>query len=478
MEYEVVIGLEVHAELDTRTKIYCNCTTEFGGEPNTQCCPVCVGLPGAIPVLNKKVVEYAIKAGLAANCSIAKHSKQDRKNYFYPDLPKAYQISQDNLPLCMDGYLDIEAEGKTKAIRIDRIHIEEDAGKLLHSESSNDTLIDFNRSGVPLIEIVTAPDMRSSQEVKAFFEKLKTILEYTEVSDCKMQEGSLRADVNLSVRPRCQKSLGIRTEMKNLNSTRAIGRAVEHEAKRQIEQLEQGLVITQETRRWDDLKYESYPLRSKKEAQDYRFFADPDLCPFVIDDAWIDSINASIPELPDERKLRFTKQYKLPEYDAAYITTSKPLADYYESAAQKSKNPKAISNWIMGDVLNRLKDSSMEITNIPISPENLTKLIDLIDSNIISGRIAKQVFEIMWDTNDEPSVIVDKYELRVLSDSDTIKALVSEVIKDNPKAVDDIKDGKKRSIGFLVGQVMRKTNGKADPQIVNQLLSEEVSKLK
>lgn len=472
MKYEVVVGLEVHAELDTRTKIYCNCTTKFGAEPNTQCCPVCLGLPGAIPVLNKKVVEYAVKTGLATNCSITMLSKQDRKNYFYPDLPKAYQISQDDLPICTDGYLDIEVEGKTKRVGIHRIHIEEDAGKLIHSESNNDTLIDFNRAGVPLIEIVTAPDMHSSQEVKAFFEKLKTILEYTEVSDCKMQEGSLRADINLSVKPEGAKTLGTRTEMKNLNSTRAIVRAVEHESKRQIEQLEQGLLITQETRRWDDAKCESYPLRSKKEAHDYRFFAEPNLCSIIIDDAWLKRIRASIPELPDDKKVRFIKQYDLPEYDAAYITSSKPLADYFENAAKISKNPKAISNWIMGDVLNKLKEGGIQITGIPISAQRLTKLVDLIDSNIISSRIAKQVFEIMWDTNDEPDEIVEKYGLQVLSDSDTIKRIVNEVISENPKAVDDIKSGKKRSIGFLVGQVMRKTDGKADPRIVNQLLSE------
>lgn len=477
MQYEVVIGLEVHAELATRSKIYCSCTTEFGGAPNTHCCPVCTGMPGALPVLNKKVVEYAVKAGLAINCNIVPFSKQDRKNYFYPDLPKAYQTSQYDLPLCINGHLDIEVNGQTKKVGIHRIHIEEDAGKLIHDESNGDTLIDYNRCGVPLIEIVTTPDLRSAEEVKVFFEKLKTILEYTEVSDCKMQEGSLRADVNLSVRPQGQETLGTRTEMKNLNSVRAIVRAVEYEAKRQIEELKYGRTIIQETRRWDDAKGKSYSMRSKEEAHDYRYFPEPDLCPIEIDESWLNKIKASIPELVDEKKKRFIDKYELPEYDAAFITASKPLADYFEKAARKTNNPKAISNWLMGDVMKKLKDRNMEVSDIPISPENLAKLVDLIDSKIISNTIAKQVFEIMWNTNNEPSEIVEQESLCVVTDTEKIRNVVIKALDENPKAVEDFKNGKAKSAGFLVGQVMRKTHGKADPRIINQLLFEELKRL-
>jgi aspartyl-tRNA(Asn)/glutamyl-tRNA(Gln) amidotransferase subunit B len=477
VEYEVVIGLEIHAELDTRSKIYCGCTTEFGGEPNTHCCPICTGMPGVLPVLNKTVVEYAVRAGLAANCAISSFSKQDRKNYFYPDLPKAYQTSQYDLPLCKNGYLEIEVDGSVKKIGITRIHIEEDAGKLIHDESGKVSYVDYNRCGVPLIEIVTEPDMRSSAEVKAFFEKLKSILEYTSVSDCKMQEGSLRADVNLSVRPKGQKEFGTRTEIKNLNSVRAIVRAVDGEARRQISVLERNGVIVQETRRWDDEKGESYSMRDKEEAHDYRYFPEPDLTPVVVDEAWLDKIRSSIPELPDERRKRFIAEYGIPAYDAAFITGSKPLADFFEAAAKESKNAKAISNWIMGDVMKKLNDTGLEPLDMPIKPESLSRLVSLIDENVISGKIAKQVFEIMWDTGEDPADIVEKEGLKVVTDTEEIRSIVIQVISANPKSVEDYKSGKTKAIGFLVGQIMRETKGKADPQAVNRLLKEELDKL-
>jgi len=476
MEYEVVIGLEVHAELTTNSKIYCNCATRFGGEPNTRCCPVCTGMPGALPVLNKKVVEYAVKAGLATNCSITRYSRQDRKNYFYPDLPKAYQTSQQDRPLCTNGYLEIEVDGLLKKVGIHRIHIEEDAGKLIHNESGNNTLIDYNRCGVPLIEIVTRPELNSSAEVKVFIEKLKAILEYTEVSDCKMQEGSLRVDINLSVRPKGESTLGNRTEIKNLNSISAIVRAIEYEAKRQIDEVKKGRKIIQETRRWDDEKGVSFPMREKNETVDYRFFPEPDLCPIIIDEAWLNEIKSSVPELPDERKNRIIAEYKLPEYDANFITGSKTLADYFEKAACKSKNPKAISNWLMGDLSKKLKENNVEITNIPVTPENLAKLVEFIDSGVISGKIAKQVFEIMWVTSGDPAEIIENKGLRVINDADEIRKVVIKVFEENPKAIEDIRKGKEKSIGFLIGQVMRKTNGKAAPDIANQLIRKELDR--
>jgi aspartyl-tRNA(Asn)/glutamyl-tRNA(Gln) amidotransferase subunit B len=477
VEYEVVIGLEIHAELATKSKIYCGCTTEFGGEPNTHCCPGCMGMPGALSVLNKAVVEYAIKAGLATNCEISHYSRQDRKHYFYPDLAKAYQISQCDFPICRNGFLEINVNGDKKKIGITRIHIEEDAGKLIHDESGRGTFVDYNRSGVPLIEIVTEPDMRSSAEVKAFFEKLKAILEYTAVSDCKMQEGSLRADINLSVRPKGQSEFGVRTEMKNLNSIRAIVRAVEGEARRQILELEYGGIIEQETRRWDDIKGESYSMRTKEEATDYRYMPDPDLAPVYVEQAWIDEIRATIPELPDDRKNRFINEFGIPEYDASLITASKPLADFFEAAAKESENVKAVSNWIMGDLMKKLNDTGLEPSDIPFAPGNLSKLISLIDENVISGKIAKQVFEHMWDTGEDPADIVEKKGLKVVTDTEAIRSVVIKVISANPKSVEDYKSGKTKAMGFLIGQIMRETKGKADPQAVNRLLKAELDEL-
>lgn len=477
MDYEIVIGLEVHAELATKSKIYCSCTTEFGGDPNTHCCPICTGMPGVLPVLNKKVVEYAVKAGLATNCEIAEFSKQDRKNYFYPDLPKAYQVSQFDLPLCKNGYVDISVNGETKRIGLTRIHIEEDAGKLMHDEWETGTLVDYNRCGVPLIEIVSEPDIRSAEEAKAYFENLKAILEYIEVSDCKMQEGSLRADVNLSVRPVGQKEFGTRTEMKNLNSFRAIVRAIEGEAQRQIREIESGGVIVQETRRWDDNKGMSYAMRSKEEAHDYRYFPEPDLVPIVLEKEWIESVKASLPELPEARKSRYMGDFGLPEYDAGILTSSKALAGFFEEAVSKSNNAKVVSNWIMGDLMRRLKEKEMEADAIPFPPSNLAKLVTLIDKGTISGTIAKKVFDKMFDTGKDPETIVKEEGLEVVNDEGALVAIVKKVLENNPQSVADYKSGKEKAFGFLVGQSMKESRGKGNPQIINKLLKDELEKL-
>jgi aspartyl-tRNA(Asn)/glutamyl-tRNA(Gln) amidotransferase subunit B len=476
MEYEVVIGLEVHAELSTKSKIYCSCTTEFGGEPNTHACPICIGMPGVLPVLNKKVVEYAVRTGLATNCHIAQFSKQDRKNYFYPDLPKAFQTSQYDIPICSSGHIDIEVEGRTKRIGITRIHIEEDAGKLIHDDQQSASLIDFNRCGVPLIEIVSEPDMRSAQEVIAYLESLKAILEYIDVCNCKMQEGSLRADVNLSVRPIGQKEFGTRTEMKNLNSFKAIVRAVEGETKRQIEAIEGGADVLQETRRWDDVKGISYSMRSKEEAHDYRFFPEPDLMPIVIDDKWKQEIEESLPELPEVRKKRYISEFGLPNYDASILTGSKVLADFFEEAVKKFENKKAVANWIMGDLLRLLKEKEMEVEKIPFPAEYISKLVMLIDKGTISGTIAKKVFEKMFDQNRDPEIIVKEEGLEVLSDENTLVVVVKKVLQSNSPSVEDYRKGKQRAFGFLVGQVMKETKGKANPKIVNRILKEELEK--
>lgn len=476
MEYDIVIGLEIHSELATRSKIFCSCTTEFGGEVNTHCCPICTGMPGVLPVLNKNVVEYAVKAGLAMNCTIPEFSKQDRKNYFYPDLPKAYQVSQYDLPLCKNGYVDIETAAGQKRIGITRIHIEEDAGKLMHDEWDTGTLVDYNRCGVPLIEIVSEPDMRSAEEAKAFVENVKAILEYIEVSDCKMQEGSLRADVNLSVRPKGQEKFGTRTEMKNLNSFRSIVRAIENEAQRQIREIESGGVVVQETRRWDDNKGISYAMRSKEEAHDYRYFPEPDLVPIVVNAVWRESIRASLPELPEARRKRYVSEYGLPEYDAGVLTSSKCLADFFEQAAGKSANVKAVSNWIMGDLMRILKDKELEADRIPFPGEFLARMVALIDKGTISGSIAKKVFEKMFETGKDPETIVKEEGLEVVSDEGTLVAIVRKILDGNPQSVADYKSGKEKAFGFLVGQAMKETRGKANPQLINKILKEELEK--
>ena len=475
LNYETVIGLEVHAELSTNTKIFCDCTTKFGGEENTHCCPICTGMPGALPVLNKKVVDYAIKAGLATNCSITPFGKQDRKNYFYPDLPKAYQVSQYDLPICQNGYIDIEVEGQKKRIGITRIHIEEDAGKLMHDEEGMSSLVDYNRGGVPLIEIVTEPDMRSPEEAKAFLKALKAILQYIDVSDCKMQEGSLRCDVNLSIRPIGQEAFGTRTEMKNINSFKAAVRAMAYEAKRQADLIASGEKVQQETRRWDDAKGKGYAMRSKEEAHDYRYFPEPDLVPIVIDEAWIEDIRKTLPELPDARKQRYISEYKLPAYDAELLTSSRTLAEFFDACIAQGAQAKTVSNWLMGDLMRILNDKEMEPEEIPFPAQYIAKLLSLIEKGTISGSIAKKVLDTMFAENKDPEQIVKEKGLVQINDASQLTQIVQGVLDNNPKSVEDYKSGKKQVVGFLVGQVMKETKGKANPQMVNQLLQQTLS---
>jgi len=476
MNYETVIGLEVHAELSTASKIYCGCPNEFGGETNTHCCPICTGMPGVLPVLNKKVVDYAIKAGLATNCEITKIGKQDRKNYFYPDLPKAYQTSQFDLPICKNGHVDIEVNGVKKTIGITRIHIEEDAGKLLHDASGGNTLVDYNRCGVPLIEIVSEPDMRSPEEAREFLETLKSILEYTGVSDCKMQEGSLRCDVNVSIRPVGQKEFGTRTEMKNVNSFRAAFRAIEYEVKRQTIELEMGNLITQETRRWDDEKSASYSMRSKEEAHDYRYFPEPDLVTIAIDDAWVAAVKETLPELPNARKERYIKEFNLSEYDASQITSSIHLANFLENCVALGANAKSVNNWILSDISRLVNEKNLEQSEIPFTPEQLAKLIKLIEDGTISNTAGKKVVEELFENPRDPEIIVKEKGLVQISDEGALLKIVTEIIENNPQSVADYKAGKDKAIGFLVGQTMRATKGQGNPQLLNKLVKEELDK--
>jgi aspartyl-tRNA(Asn)/glutamyl-tRNA(Gln) amidotransferase subunit B len=475
-DYEIVIGLEVHSELKTKTKIFCNCTTEFGGEPNTHCCPICTGMPGTLPVLNGKVVEYAIKAGLATQCKINQNSKQDRKNYFYPDLPKAYQTSQFDLPLCYGGYLDIEVNGETKRIGITRIHIEEDAGKLNHESSG--TLVDYNRCGVPLIEIVTEPDLRSPDEVREMMTKLRTILLYADVSDCKMNEGSLRCDVNLSVRKKGSTVLGTRTEMKNINSFNFAQKAAEYEAKRQIKIIEEGGVIVQETRRWDEAKGITISMRSKEEAHDYRYFPCPDLMPIVTSDETLAAIKASIPELPDARIKRYVETDSLSLYDASLLTASLHISNYFDEACTVTQNKKGVANLMISEVFGRLNEEEKEAFDIVISPKHLGKLAELVDKSIISSSVAKKVLSIMWETNEDPSIIVEKEGLTQISDDSALREMATMVIQKNQKAVDDYISGKEAAIQSLVGQMMKETKGKANPKMVLDLLKSILETMK
>ncbi len=477
--YEAVIGLEVHVELKTNTKIFCHSSTEFGADPNHHVCPVCLGLPGVLPVVNKKVVEYAVKAGLALNCQIAAFSKFDRKNYYYPDLPKNYQISQYDLPIAEHGHLEINVNGANKYIGITRVHMEEDAGKLVHQGTISTTpysLVDYNRTGVPLIEIVSEPDMSSADEAVAYLEKLKAIIQYTGVSDCKMQEGSLRCDANISVRPVGQAELGTKAEIKNMNSFKALHKAVSYEIERQIEVLEDGERVVQETRTWDEARGETFSMRSKEEAHDYRYFPDPDLAPLVIDREWVNEIKASLPELPDERRDRFVKVYGLPEYDAMVLTGTRELADYYEQCVELYNNPKLVSNWVMGDLARMMNVSGQEIQDLRISPHQLAKMLELLDKGTISGKIAKTVFEEMFKTGKDPGKVVEEKGLVQISDAGLIDKVVEEVIAANPKSVEDYRAGKEKAIGFLVGQVMKSTKGKANPGLVNELLKEKLGK--
>ncbi len=474
--YEVIIGLEVHSELSTNTKAFCSCTTEFGGDVNTHCCPVCTGMPGTLPVLNKKVVEYAIKTGLATNCEITRYGKQDRKNYFYPDLPKAYQISQFDLPLCVGGHVDIETENGKKSIGITRIHIEEDAGKLLHDVIPGKSLVDYNRCGVPLIEIVSEPDLRSADEAKAYLEELKSILECLEVSDCKMQEGSLRCDINVSVRPIGQKEFNTRTEMKNVSSFSAAYRAIEYEAKRQIEELEKGNVITQQTLRWSDEDGRNYALRSKEDAHDYRYFPEPDLVPIVVTDEQIEEIKKTIPELPSAKRARFVKTYGITDYEAGLISQSKTMSAFFEECAKLVNTPKTVANWLLGDISRLINEKNLDFADVKITPQALSDFISLIEKGTISNTAGKKVIEIMFETQKSPDVIVKEEGLEQVNDADALKKIVEEVLANNQKSVDDYKGGKTNALGFLVGQTMRLSKGKANPQTLNALLKEYLDK--
>ncbi|WP_300775410.1 Asp-tRNA(Asn)/Glu-tRNA(Gln) amidotransferase subunit GatB [uncultured Acetatifactor sp.] len=481
-DYETVIGLEVHVELATKTKIFCGCSTAFGGKPNSHTCPVCTGMPGSLPVLNRKVLEHAVAVGLATNCRITRYCKFDRKNYFYPDNPQNYQISQLYLPICRDGYVEIDVEeglegekastpGK-KRIGIHEIHMEEDAGKLIHDEWEDCTLVDYNRSGVPLIEIVSEPDMRSAEEVISYLEKLRLIIQYLGASDCKLQEGSMRADVNLSVRELGSAHYGTRTEMKNLNSFHAISRAIEGERERQIDLLESGKAVVQETRRWDDLKGTSYAMRSKEDAQDYRYFPDPDLVPVSIDDAFLEEIRARQPEFRTEKMERYRSEYHIPDYDIEIITGSKSMADIFEATVALGAQPKKVSNWLMGETIRLLKERELDPEDIRFSPEHLAKLIALAESKAVNSTVAKEVFELMFEQDMDPETYVEEKGLKMVSDTDALRRVVEEVIAANPKSVEDYRGGKDRAIGFLVGQTMKAMKGKADPVTVDRLLRE------
>ena len=469
-QYETVIGLEVHIELATKTKIFCGCSTEFGGAPNTHTCPVCTGMPGALPVLNRQVVEYAMAIGLATNCRITQVCKFDRKNYFYPDNPQNYQISQLYLPIARDGYVEIETGAGKKKVRIHEMHMEEDAGKLVHDEWDDTSLVDYNRSGVPLVEIVSEPDMRSADEVIAYLEKLRMIVQYLGASDCKLQEGSMRADVNLSVREAGSGKLGTRTEMKNLNSFKAIAHAIEGERERQIELLEAGKEVVQETRRWDDNKEHSYAMRSKEDAQDYRYFPEPDLVPIVISDEWIAEVKARQPELRTEKLGRYKREFDIPQYDAEIITESKRMADIFEETAALCGKPKKAANWLMVETMRLMKEHDMEPEDLTFSPVNLAKLIDLADAGTINSSVAKKVFEKVFTDDVDPEAYVKEQGLGMVNDESALRDVIEKVLADNPKAVEDYRGGKEKAMGALVGQTMRAMKGKANPGMVNEML--------
>ena len=476
-QYETVIGLEVHVELATKTKIFCSCSTEFNGATNTHTCPDCTGMPGSLPVLNKQVVEYAMAVGLATNCSITQNCKFDRKNYFYPDNPQNYQISQLYKPICTNGYVEIKGDdGEKKQVRIHEIHMEEDAGKLVHDDWNDCSLVDLNRSGVPLIEIVSEPDMRSSDEVIAYLEKLRLIIQYLGASDCKLNEGSMRADVNLSVREYGAKEFGTRTEMKNLNSFKAIARAIENERERQIDLIEAGEAVIQETRRWDDTKEYSYAMRSKEDAQDYRYFPDPDLVPIIISDEWMAEVKSKEPEFRDEKMARYISEFNLPEYDADIITLYKPLADLFEAAVQKGSAPKEASNWLMGETMRIVKDKGIEPDQVKLTGENFAKFLKLIENDVINKTVAKEVFEAIFDGGVNPEAYVEEHGLKMDNDTDGLKKIIEEVVANNPKAVADYQGGNKKAIGALVGQTMKATQGKANPQMINKILNEILNK--
>jgi aspartyl-tRNA(Asn)/glutamyl-tRNA(Gln) amidotransferase subunit B len=474
MEYEAVIGLEVHAQLLTESKIFCGCSTKFGAAPNTHTCPVCLGMPGVLPVLNRKVVEFTLRLALATNCKIAGTSRFARKNYFYPDLPKGYQISQYELPVAQQGWIEIEVNGESKRIGITRIHLEEDAGKLVHDETQPLSYVDFNRTGVPLVEIVSEPDLRTPEEASIFLKKLRDLVRYLDICDGNMEEGSLRCDANISLRPAGSEGFGVKTEVKNMNSFRFVQRALEYEIKRQRAILEQGGTIVQETRLWDSDAGVTHGMRGKEEAHDYRYFPDPDLVPVVVDEGWIDKVRSELPELPDDKKARFMKDYGLPEQDAVVLTGSKELATYYESCVGRFPQPKKVSNWIMVELLRELNKDEREIDQCPVTPEDLAHLLKLIDDGIISGKIAKIVFEEMYATGKTPEVIVEEKGLKQVTDEGEIAEAIDTVLAAHPSQVEDYRRGKEKLLGFFVGQVMKQTRGKANPELVNNILREKL----
>ncbi len=473
MKYEAVIGLEIHAQLKTKTKIFCGCSTEFGSEPNSQTCPVCIGMPGVLPVLNRRVVEFAIKTGLAMNCRISPYSRFARKNYFYPDLPKGYQISQYELPICEHGYVDIVVDGVKRRVGITRIHMEEDAGKNIHERDCS--LVDLNRTGVPLLEIVTEPDIRTPKEAATFMRKLRTILRYLEVCDGNMEQGSLRCDANVSLRPEGSTELGTKTEIKNINSFRFVEKALEYEIKRQMKVLSEGGSIVQETRLWDSEKGVTFSMRSKEEAHDYRYFPEPDLVPLVVEDKWIDEIRETMPELPDEKLRRYTEELGLPEYDAQLLTEERATAEWFEEAVELGAQPKEVSNWMMTELLRLLNENNMEIADCKVRPGQLVKIIELIDKGQISRNIGKKVFADVFETGKDPEEIVKEKGLIQISDTSELERMVDEVLASNPEEVERYRNGEQKLLGFFVGQVMKASRGKANPKAVNELLRKKLS---
>ena len=475
---ETIIGLEVHVELATKTTIFCGCSTEFGGAPNTHTCPVCTGMPGSLPVLNKKVVEFALKAGLATNCQIHQYCKFDRKNYFYPDNPQNYQISQLYLPICHDGWVEIETSAGKKKVRIHEMHMEEDAGKLIHDEWEDCSLVDYNRSGVPLIEIVSEPDMRSADEVIAYLEKLRCIMQYLGVSDCKLQEGSMRADVNLSVREVGTEKFGTRTEMKNINSFKAIAHAIEGERERQIELLEMGKAVTQETRRWDDNKESSHAMRSKEDAKDYRYFPDPDLPPIHISSEWIEELKKGLPEFREEKQLRYQEEYGLPAYDAGILTESRHLSDLFEEVATLCGNAKKAANWFMVEVLRLMKDKGLEPEKVSFTPKHLSDLLEMIEKKEVSPQNAKKVFELVFDEDIDPVAYVEEHGLKIVEDTGLLTDTITKILDANPGPLAELLSGKDKVMGFFVGQIMKELKGKANPASVREALNAEIEKRK
>jgi aspartyl-tRNA(Asn)/glutamyl-tRNA(Gln) amidotransferase subunit B len=474
MAYEAVIGLEVHTQLLTESKIFCGCTTKFGAAPNTHTCPVCLGMPGVLPVLNRKVVEFTLRLALATHCQIARHSRFARKNYFYPDLPKGYQISQYEQPVAEHGWIDIDTNGHSKSIGITRIHLEEDAGKLIHDETQPLSYVDFNRTGVPLIEIVSEPDLETPEEASTYLKKLRDIVRYLDICDGNMEEGSFRCDANISLRPVGSEGLGVKTELKNMNSFRFVQRALEYEIKRQTAILEEGGQIVQETRLWDSAKGVTHGMRGKEEAHDYRYFPDPDLVPIVVDDDWIEKVRRELPELPDAKKKRFIEQYGLPEQDSEVLTGSKDLADYFEAAVVKFSQPKKVSNWIMVELMRELNRDDREIDQCPVAPEALANLLNMIDEGLISGKIAKTVFEEMYATGKAPEAVVKEKGLKQVTDEGEIGLVIDRILAAHPNEIEEYRAGKEKLLGFFIGQVMKETRSKANPKVVNQILREKL----